>query len=341
VPPVERIHQQAPSQGESRTADVDGAARLRRPTSWAADLQQAAGNKALSGLLTAQADTVTLQRQQAPTGTSTDSGSGMYRAQVPFLVVGGDSRRRSEARQRELNTAVETLRGSLQVFGSTWMTTATLAVATAPEPTDPALAENYNRALAGNLLWAATSLAARWHPIVVPMSFVGAAVGTGAAATPTAPSGRDAVASALAAARDRLVADRDDDLVLPLALDCATENVTDPEAQRRKLWQRLFPATAYNNSAQLLAQVRMRLGRALADWRRQYDAWQIATREAGAALGRAEHQRLTGNAGALLAGAGRYSPAALGTSIGGMLEAERMGVERYRREHPFQPTLRF
>jgi hypothetical protein len=161
-----------------------------------------------------------------------------------------------------------------------WLTAASLGLQNAQDPEDPTQAANFHRALAGNLLWAATSLFATWSPIVIAMSFVGAAVGTGVGAEKPFPSGKGHLAGLLTKARDKLAATTDE-ISLELATRFTQELISEPAAQERVLWDTLFPGITYESSDEIRMNVEAELNRRLVSFRQQYDAWRKWTFDEG------------------------------------------------------------
>jgi hypothetical protein len=146
-------------------------------------------------------------------------------------------------------------------FANLWYTANNGALAATVEPDDPDFASEtgaraklaFGIALAGNLVWAATSLLPGGGLAVVLMSFGGATVGTGAitafAEPPKSsqPSFKVVAATALAGARDR-IAEASKKVVKDVANECGTGKISDLEEQKKRLWAKLF-STAYNEAA--------------------------------------------------------------------------------------------
>jgi hypothetical protein len=164
------------------------------------------------------------------------------------MADAGQERIRADAREK--------LPVWAQSFADLWYSANNGALAVAKEPEDPDFASgvgamakaNFGVALAGNLVWAATSLIPEAKLGVILMSFGGATVGSGALsqdAPPSAmPSFKEPVARALAGARDRL-AKKAADKVKDVADECAGANISDLEQQKQKLWEKLISST-YN-----------------------------------------------------------------------------------------------
>jgi hypothetical protein len=96
-----------------------------------------------------------------------------------------------------------------RIYLNDWMDAARDGVLAARQPDDPVAQENYHRALAGNMLWAATSLLpaggiARIVWATRTMSFGGAAAGSGVLAAASSPSGMNLVRQRLQVIRDRM-----------------------------------------------------------------------------------------------------------------------------------------
>jgi hypothetical protein len=169
-------------------------------------------------------------------------------------------------------------------FANLWLTANIGALSATAEPDDPdfqsasgAMAKAaFGTSLAGNLVWAATSLLAPEDVILIRlMSFGGAAVGSGTISTvsgdppkSTQPSFKAPVAAALAAARDRIVA-ASQNRIKDVADDCAGSNVSDLEEQKKKLWAKTF-TTAYNLAEPITTAAAAKLAKAAPDFVAQW-----------------------------------------------------------------------
>lgn len=163
-----------------------------------------------------------------------------------------------------------------------WLVAASLGLQNAHDPEDPTQAANFYRALAGNLLWAATSLFAEWSPIVIAMSFVGGMAASGVGAEKPSPSGKGELAGLLTKARDKLVdTETTDEISLELATRFAQELISEPVAQGRTLWDTLFPGIKYESSDEIRMNVEAELNRRLVSFRQQYEAWKDRTEKEG------------------------------------------------------------
>jgi hypothetical protein len=144
-------------------------------------------------------------------------------------------------------------------FANLWYIANNGALGAAQEPADPdfvtasgAVAKQaFGIALAGNLVWAATSLLAPEATIAIRvMSFGGASVGSGilapAAPASSQPSFKGPAAAALARARDQLAV-KSKEQVKTVADECAVNNISDLDEQKKKLWEKMF-TTAYNSA---------------------------------------------------------------------------------------------
>ncbi len=205
---------------------------------------------------------------------------------VSTPVPGTSSSRRRQlaqetARQNVIaRDAFNNLNVSFEQFVDLWLTSANTALHQAVVPEDPTVRRNFYTALGGNMLWAATSLFATWHPIVIAMSFVGAAIGSGAAAADAAPTGIPQVAGLLTRTRDTLFR-QSASVRSDVAIVCAQRNRTDLESQRQVLWAHIFPGVPYNSSDTLRELTLVRINAGLVQFRAQYDAWQSATEASG------------------------------------------------------------
>ena len=158
---------------------------------------------------------------------------------------------------------------------------------TAAKPDDPVARENFHRALAGNLLWAATSLFARWHPAVIGMSFIGAAVGSGAAnsSDDVMGEGEKVIANRLAQEADKLEAE-----VPPIAEavadECGEKGISEPDGQDQLLWRTMFPPSStragvpWETKRETLTDLtRLRVEWALKGFISQWNSWKQAIYE--------------------------------------------------------------
>ncbi len=153
---------------------------------------------------------------------------------------------------------------------------------TAARPPDPVVKENFERALAGNLLWAATSLFAEWNPIVIPMSFLGSIVGSGggAAASPDFGLGEKAIADNMAREADHAHS-LDIGFAEAAAEECGQKSIRDAEEQDQLMWRRMFPPSSTTPGVPyetrlltITTRSRVRVEAALADFVKQWTAWQ-------------------------------------------------------------------
>jgi hypothetical protein len=151
---------------------------------------------------------------------------------------------------------------------SDWLAAAHLGIDGSASPTDPTVASNFKRALAGNLGWAATSLIpSHMSAAIRVLSFAGAAVGSGAAADQAAPNPRDDLFAALAAAADRIQLPREG--FVAAANRCAREHITTPGARRQTLWEAMWGDVPYaSRRAAIQAQVAANINAAM----RAYEA---------------------------------------------------------------------
>ncbi len=152
---------------------------------------------------------------------------------------------------------------------------------TANKPKDPIARENFNRALAGNLLWAATSLFVEWNPAVIVMSFIGASIGSGVASKSSnvIGQGEAMIADRLAQEADNLEA-----TVTPIAQatadECGEKQIYDYEDQNKLLWRNLFPRSSshagisWETKRETLTRLsRQRVEGALTDFIKQWEKW--------------------------------------------------------------------
>jgi len=229
--------------------------------------------------------------------------------------------------QEKIRQAAMTLLGqSAEEYANLWLSAAHLALDQAPEPDvdDPNAKANFYVAMAGNMLWASTSLFPEWRLAMVPMSFGGAFAGSGGMAAPAPaapPSGKPVLISKLTQSRDRMVAGAHA-VVARVASDCAADNISDVEQQKQKLWATVFPGIPYQVSDAIRAQALTQLTALVADFRAQYDAWDKSTR-AEAFERQMSAVRAMSPAGA--------PPSPLNQPVN--------YLEQVRRERPFQPNV--
>jgi hypothetical protein len=138
---------------------------------------------------------------------------------------------------------------------------------------DPVAKENFYRALAGNMVWAATSIFATWNPVVIPMSFIGAAVGSGAAAEESAlPRGEELLLRRWATEADQLES-ASWDLRVRAAQIAASRGIaeTDYEALDRTLWEVMFPTIRFEERRRAILELaQVRVQRALSGFIREF-----------------------------------------------------------------------
>ena len=209
-------------------------------------MQRAAGNQATGALL-----------QRQPTGHK-----------------GAKDKAGDEAGADALRSAFITDRDT---FINLWLAAAVAALEGAPEPKDPESKRNFWVALAGNLLWAATSLVAPECLFAIRiMSFSGAAVGSGILSQEPeqAPSGRETVSQLLTTTRDLMITTAGPWLDRSVA-ECISRQVTDREEQREVLWRNLFK-TPYNESEPIRAEMSVKVKEALRQFLAQWHAWKDA-----------------------------------------------------------------
>ena len=141
---------------------------------------------------------------------------------------------------------------------------------------DPAVKENFYRALAGNMLWASTAIFAAWNPVVIPMSFVGAAVGSGAAAVDSAlPRGEELLVLRWAREAHQLQSESGP-LVVRAAELAAAADIPEWSYDRldRMLWQVMFPAIPWESREETIVRTAQeRVQHALSGFLSQYQAW--------------------------------------------------------------------
>lgn len=278
-------------------------------------------------------DTVSIQRQADP------QNQVVTVDMPPIMVVSPSAPGRTAERratrvqaeqQQQVNAIYYGLSDSFQSFVDLWLTVANTALHQATIPDDPTVRSNFYRALGGNMLWAATSFFAEWNPIVIGMSFAGAAIGSGVAAADPYPTGIAEVATLLTQTRDRLYREsihvRQD-----VAIDCLQSNITGLENQRMALWRHIYPAVPFNSSDTLRANTLVRINSGLQQFRSQYEAWLNSTSAQG-------HHRAFEYCNNTFGGGDlgeRSARAGCNVSFGSIYTDEA------RRQHPFSPQLTF
>ena len=254
----------SPSIALPRLLHPPGGQRVNRAADILA-IQRTSGNQAVGALLNR------LASRQAPSAPAHES---TLLRQTPTVDV-RDLPMADKDQEKIRQSARDSLPIWVDTYANLWLTANNGALGVTSEPDDPDFkTEQGQRAkalfgvsLAGNLVWAATSLLA--PELTVPirlMSFGGAAAGSGvvgvlAGDSPASsqPSFRGAAATALARLRDELVK-VSKDKVKDVADECATGNVTDIEEQKKKLWSKMF-STAFNQAAPIESAAAARLSK--------------------------------------------------------------------------------
>lgn len=176
-------------------------------------------------------------------------------------------------------------------FCRDWYDAALNALATVPDLPDPYAEANFYRALAGNLLWAATSITffvtnPAAGVVAISASFAGAAAGSGMLATPAPPSGRAQLGAVIATERDRIERDVGHPLFADVAADCLADRrrFSTVAAQDRALWHRFAPGIPFERRNQVMQQNATAL---LASWLQQFQQQYLAWKERPDVLARA------------------------------------------------------
>lgn len=179
-----------------------------------------------------------------------------------------------EYSEAQLSATSDFLQNAGQEMLTEWFTIATNAARDAQAPDDPVAARNFNMALAGNLIWAATSLFPSGRFLTVAASFAGAVVGSGSLAQPASATGVPMVNERLALARDRLEGELATLIPQAVSVSVSRHLISDRVAQRRILWSLLFPDTPYEGrTAALYSSMRDNIRAALASFLEQYQPW--------------------------------------------------------------------
>jgi hypothetical protein len=183
----------------------------------------------------------------------------------PIQIVGSPTRRgRRAARLEEQNLqnqsdqAMSRLMLLGRIYLNDWQDAARDGVLAARQPDDPVAQENYHRALAGNMVWAATSLfpatsVARIAWTVRAMSFGGAAAGSGALASSSSPSGVELIRQRLRVIRDTMEGELWSRVIDTVTAAMAAREFTH-SLQDERLWYRLFPEFNYETRTQEIAE---------------------------------------------------------------------------------------
>ena len=199
---------------------------------------------------------------------------GLQERSMPFGPATTKNRSDEGKRTQIKGAAFTRLQGIARDFINEGFTSAQNGARTSVIP-DVVGQQNFYTALAGNLLWAATSFFTKWHPAVIVMSFVGATIGSGASGKSDEITG-----VGLAAIADRLAREADEleEKVKPdvwsVANDCGEQLVTEVEAQDRLLWAKLVPSVPYDGRREAITKAtRARVEKAMPDYVRQWKIW--------------------------------------------------------------------
>lgn len=165
-------------------------------------------------------------------------------------------------------------------FCRDWYDANLAALASVPDLPNPYEAGNFWKALAGNLLWAATSITVvgavprAAATVVIGASVLGAGAGTGVFQTAAPPSGRAAIARALAHERDRIERTGARSLFADVAAHCIDASVTDRDAQDRLLWRAFSASISFEERANtMLVNAQNKLTSWLSQYQAQYLEW--------------------------------------------------------------------
>jgi hypothetical protein len=209
-----------------------------------------------------------LQRQGAPPATAPDASADAEKA-------------KAEKAKKIHDDALTRLPKEADTQLGVWLSAAGLAVGAAKDPPDPVAASNAWMALGGNMIWAATSLAALSAGtggvgVVIAASFGGAALGGGVAAEKGADAGaaRQSVASALADVRDKAKSN-----VPKICEDLAKQfsqepTIEDELSQNKMLWAKLIGEDiAYDSSKAIESKLFKKVTWILKSYVDQYYDW--------------------------------------------------------------------
>jgi hypothetical protein len=161
-----------------------------------------------------------------------------------------------------------------------WLVAATGALQEMPPMSDQVESHNFAVALAGNLLWAASSLFPEAKIAVVACSFVGSMIGSGAEASSAPPSPLKDILTHLHQARDA-VSKRVHGHAGKLAAEIVKAGKTQTEDQDKAIWGHIFPGGPFNASAALLDKARTAIARGYAAFQSDFASWiQVTTAQA-------------------------------------------------------------
>ncbi len=206
---------------------------------------------------------------------------GLQERSMPFGPATTKNRADEGKRTQIKGAAFTRLQGIARDFINEGFTSAQNGARTPVNLPDVVGQQNFYTALAGNLLWAATSFFAKWHPVVIVMSFVGATIGSGASSKSDEVTsvGLAAIADRLAKEADELEAQVKPD-VWSVANDCGEQLVTEVEAQDRLLWAKLVPSVPYDGRREAITKAtRARVEKAMPDYVRQWRIWDDAVKQ--------------------------------------------------------------
>jgi hypothetical protein len=220
-----------------------------------------------------------LETKASPAASQTGSEHSGIRQRTDLAIQlqhaspKGTNKNQSEAMQKQSDEIAERLQGVGKRFLDEWFSAMSGGANSIPEPADPEAGLYWDIALAGNLAWAATGLLA--PELVVPVSFAGAAIGSGAVQKSFAispPAGKPHVISSLAQARDLMEPNLKSKVTEAVA-DILQKKITNKDLQDQILWNELFFVPYDKKFQVMVATAQKRTEAALSDFMSQYKAW--------------------------------------------------------------------
>lgn len=268
----------------------------------------------------------------APNATKGGRRQTMQAVDLPPIMIGA-TKESSNRMQKIADSLWERFPSIARGFLIEWFAETSAAVNSIQGPPDPDASMYWWIALAGNITWAATSLLApELNAAITLMSFGGAAVGSGALQAlygVSKPDGKSALIQRLAEARDKMEMTAGPVIEDALA-EAAAKNITNPTAQDKLLWKRMFPGISFESrSGTIFKAALAEAMSALDDFAKQYADWQNTIRNL-VDDERIKNYRSVGDYGEAGARAGYY-----------LRPVSKAEHDRAASKHPFHPRLKF
>jgi Domain of unknown function (DUF4157) len=235
------------------------------------------------------------------------------------------------AEQKVSDEVMERLWGIGIRFLDEWFSAMSAGVDSLPEPEDPEAETYWFIALAGNLAWAVTSLMAA--ELVVPISVLGAAVGSGSIQKllgESAPPAKPFLIASLAKARDAMEKTLKPKII-DADLEILDEKITDKSRQEQVLWSKMFLVPYEKKFESMVAIAVKHAMAAFSDFMSQYKVWKD---EIWALV--VKDRQISMPKGPL--GEPGESAARAGYLLRPTTGGERAAAEK---QHPFNPRLKF